>query len=119
VELESSAAKIDNQPSQILHGSSSASGTVGALVENSVVAMTGASVADGNQKTVTAKICRRCGVKGHLMSECTMTVFCEICKGNDHALSRCPIPKQPKPVAQLIGQAADALVGFHIPHAPI
>jgi hypothetical protein len=117
--LESSAAKIDKQPSQILHGSSSAAGTVGALVENSVIALTGAGVANGNQKIVTAKICRRCGVKSHFMSECTTTVFCEICKSTDHALSRCPIPKLPKPVAQLIGQASDALAGFHIPHAPI
>ena len=30
-----------------------------------------------------------------------------------------PILKQSKPVGQLVGQAADALAGFHIPHAPI
>jgi len=60
-----------------------------------------------------------CGVKGHLMFECTATVFCEICKSSDHAMSRCPILKQPKPVAQLVGQAADALAGFLIPHARI
>jgi hypothetical protein len=34
-------------------------------------------------------------------------------------MSRCPILKQPKPVAQLVGQAADALAGYHILHAPI
>ena len=34
-------------------------------------------------------------------------------------MSRCPVLKQLKPVAQLVGQAADALAGYHIPHAPI
>ena len=58
-------------------------------------------------------------MKGHLMFECTMTCFCEICMSTDYAMSRCPIVKQPKPVAQLVGQAANALAGFHIPHAPI
>jgi hypothetical protein len=115
--LEPSVAKVDKQPN--LHGSSSAAGTVGASVDNSIITVTGAGVADVNQKVVTAKICRRCGVKGHLMSECTAIVFCEICKSTDHALSRCLIPKQPKPIAQLIGQAADALAGVYIPHAPI
>ena len=53
------------------------------------------------------------------MFERTVTCFCEMCKSTDHAMSRCPIVKQPKPVAQLVGQAANALAGFHIPHAPI
>ena len=53
------------------------------------------------------------------MFECTIIVFCEICKSTDHAMCRCPILKQPKPIAQLVGQAVDALVGFHIPHGPI
>jgi hypothetical protein len=34
-------------------------------------------------------------------------------------MSRCSILKQPKPVAHLVGQAADALASFYIPHAPI
>ena len=116
---ELGAAKVDKQPSQILQGSSSAADAGGVQVENSVIAMTGAGAADGIQKTVTAKMCRRCGVKGHLMFECTVTCFCEICMSTDYAMSRCPIVKQPKPVAQLVGQAANALAGFHIPHAPI
>ena len=53
------------------------------------------------------------------MFECTAVVFCEICKSTDHAMSRCPILKQPKPVVQLIGQAADPLASFYIPHAHI
>jgi hypothetical protein len=32
---------------------------------------------------------------------------------------RCPIPKQPKAIVQLVGQADDALIGYYIPHAPI
>ena len=51
--------------------------------------------------------------------ECTVIVFCEICKSTDHAMCRCPILKQLKPMAQLVGQAVDALAGFHIPHPPI
>ena len=100
---ELGAAKVDKQPSQILQGSSSVAGTVGAQVENSVIAMTEAGAADGIQKTVTAKMCRRCGVKGHLMFECTVTCFCEICMSTDYAMSRCPVVKQPKLVAQLVG----------------
>ena len=53
------------------------------------------------------------------MFDCTASVFCDICRSTEHAMSRCPILKQPKPVAQLVGQAADALAGFHIPHPPI
>ena len=52
------------------------------------------------------------------MFECTAVVFCEICKNTDHAMSRCPVLKQPKPLAQLVGQAGDALASFYIPHAP-
>ena len=116
---ELGVAKVDKQPSQILQGSSSAADAGGVQVENSVIAMIGAGATDGIHKTVTAKMCRWCGVKGHLMFECTMTCFCEICMSTDYAMSRCPIVKQPKPVAQLVGQAANALAGFHIPHAPI
>jgi hypothetical protein len=104
---------------QILQGSS-AGGSTDVRVENAVVQT--ASVWGGvgaSHKSVTTKVCRRCGVKGHLMCECTATVYCEICKSSDHAMSQCPILKQLKPVAHLVGQAADTLAGFHIPHAPI
>jgi len=84
---EPSAAKGDKQTSQILQGSSSVAGAGGVQAENSVIAMTGPGTTDSFQRTVTAKICRRCGVKGHLMSECTVTVFCEICKSTDHTSS--------------------------------
>ena len=71
------------------------------------------------QRAATSKMYRWCGVKGHLMFECTAIVFYEICKSTNHAMIRYPILKQPKPVAQLVGQAADELAGYHIPHAPI
>jgi len=71
------------------------------------------------QRTANTKMCRRCGIKGHLMFECTVVVFCEICKSTDHAMIRCPILKQPKPVVQLVGQAADPLASFYISHTPI
>ena len=107
------------QGSQILQGSSSAAGPGEVQIENSVVDAANVGSAGVTQKTATTKICRRCGVKGHLLFECTAIVFCDICRSSDHAMSRCPVLKQPKPVAQLVGQAADALAGFHIPHAPI
>jgi hypothetical protein len=78
----------------------------------------GVGASEVSQKTSTTKICRRCG-EGHLMYECTATVFCEICRSTDHAMVRCPVLKQPKPVVQLVGQADDVLAGYHIPHAPI
>jgi hypothetical protein len=105
--------------SQIVQGSSSAGGPTDVRVENVVVETSNLGAAGASQKSVTTKVCRRCGVKGHLMYECTVMVFCEICKSSDHAMSRCPILKQPKPVALMVGQAADALAGYHIPHAPI
>ena len=107
------------QESQILQGSSSAAGTGEVHVENSVIGTTTAGAAGVIQRTATTKMCRRCGVKGHLMFDCTASVFCDICRSTEHAMSRCPILKQPKPVAQLVGQAADALASFHIPHPPI
>ena len=108
-----------NTGSQILKGSSSAGGPNDVQVETSVVQTSSVGAVGASQKTGTTKVCRRCGVKGHLMFECTTMVFCEICRSSDHAMSRCPILKQPKPVAQLVGQAADALASFLIPHAPI
>ena len=53
------------------------------------------------------------------MFECTVVVFYEICKSTNHAMSQCSVLKQPKPVAQLVGHATNALASFHIPHAPI
>jgi hypothetical protein len=112
--------KTDKQPaSQILQGSSSTAGADDLQMENSEIGLSGAGAMVVTHKESTTKICRRCGVKGHLMFECTVTVFCEICRSNDHAICRCPVLKQLKPVVQLVGQAADALAGFHIPHAPI
>jgi ribosomal protein L37E len=71
-------------------------------VEDSVIGTTSASAAGVIQKAITTKMCRRCGVKAHLMYECTVTVFCEICRSTDHAMSRCPILKQPKPIASWV-----------------
>jgi uncharacterized protein with beta-barrel porin domain len=88
-----------NAGSQILKGSSSAGGPTDVRIENAVVQTSNVGAVGASQKTATTKVCRRCGVKGHLMSECTATVFCEICRSSDHAMSRCPILMQPKPVA--------------------
>jgi len=103
--------------SHVLQGSSSASGATVVQAENSEIAK--ANVDMDVQWTTTTKMCKRCGIKGHLMFDYTVVVFCEICKSTDHAMSQCSVLKQPKPVAQLVGQAADALASFYIPHAPI
>jgi len=76
-----------NTGSQILKGSSSASGPTDVQVENSVVQTSSVEVVGASQKTGTTNVCRRCGVKGHLMFECTATVFCEICRSSDHAMT--------------------------------
>jgi hypothetical protein len=86
--------------------------------ENLEIMKASTSVVDV-QRTTTTKMCRRCGIKGHLMFKCTAVVFCEICKSTYHAMIVCPILKQPKPVVQLVDQAADPLASFYIPHTPI
>jgi len=110
---------MGQQPtSQVLQGSSSAAGTSEVRAENLEIVKASTGAVDV-QRTATTKMCRGCGVKGHLMFECTTVVYCENCKSTDHAMIRCPILKQPKPVVQLVGQAADPLASFYIPHAPI
>jgi len=65
---EHSVVRTENiQESQILQGSSSAAGTGEVHVENSVIGTTTAGAAGVIQRTATAKMCRRCGVKGHLI----------------------------------------------------
>jgi hypothetical protein len=97
---EHGVVKADKtQESQILQGSSSAARVGDVRVEDSVIGTTSAGAAGVIHKAVTTKMCWRCGVKAHLMYECTVTVFCEICRSTDHAMSRCPILKQPKPIA--------------------
>ncbi|CAN6324132.1 unnamed protein product [Urochloa humidicola] len=103
----------------VLHGSSSKASENDKHIENSMVGMTKTANSGAGQALPTTKTCRRCGLKGHLLFECTTEVYCDICRNNEHALCRCPVTRQPKPVVQLIGQAVDALAAFHIPHAPI
>ncbi|CAO2039036.1 unnamed protein product [Urochloa humidicola] len=103
----------------VLHGSSSSAGKKDKQMEDNVVVGTHNANIGAGQGLPTAKTCRRCGLKGHILFDCTTEVYCDICRNNEHALSRCPITRQPKPVVQLVGQAVDALAAFHIPHAPI
>jgi hypothetical protein len=78
-------------------------------IENAEIGTTNVGAVEVIQRAATTKMCRQCGVKGHLMFECTATIFYEICKSIDHAMSRCLVLKQSKLVAQLVGQATDAL----------
>ncbi|CAN6321370.1 unnamed protein product [Urochloa humidicola] len=103
----------------VLHGSSSTTGGKDNELENRVVGATNVANNGSGQTLQTTKTCRRCGLKGHLLFDCTTEVYCDICRNSEHALCRCPVARQPKPVVQLVGQAVDALAAFHIPHAPI
>ncbi|CAN6182021.1 unnamed protein product [Urochloa humidicola] len=100
----------------VLHGSSSTDGGKNIQIESREI---GGTTTGPAQAVQTAKTCRRCGLKGHLLFECSTEVYCDICRNGEHALSRCPVTRQPKPVVQLVGHAVDALAAFHIPHAPI
>lgn len=114
---ENKGKMAENQ--SVLHGSSSKAGENEKQMENNMVGVTKSANSGADQVLPTAKTCRRCGLKGHLLYECTTEVYCDICRNNEHALCRCPVTIQPKPVVQLVGQAVDALAAFHILHAPI
>jgi hypothetical protein len=53
----------------VLQGSSSASGATVVQAENAKIAKVNVDTLD-MQRTTTTKICRRCGIKGHLLFEC-------------------------------------------------
>lgn len=81
-----------NADSHVLKGSSSAGGPNEVQVEIAMVQTLNLGAGGASQKIDTTKMCRRCGVKGHLMSDCTAMVFCDICKSPERAMSQCPMP---------------------------
>jgi len=86
---EQSMGKTDKerQPApHMLHGSSSVAGASAMQIENLEIGATNDGAVEVFQRAATSKMCRRRGVKGHLMFECTATIFCEICKSADHAM---------------------------------
>lgn len=63
--------------------------------------------------------CSRCTRKGHIAAKCTTEVYCVICDGHDHVNYRCPMLKQPRPVAHAVGYAVHELGFYHIPRPPL
>jgi hypothetical protein len=51
--------------------------------------------------------------KGHLIDHCEADVLCD---STDHNAFRCPVHDEPKPVAQSVGYAVDALGAYYIEH---
>ncbi|KAJ1256953.1 hypothetical protein BS78_K261200 [Paspalum vaginatum] len=63
--------------------------------------------------------CSRCTKKGHVAARCTNQIYCVICDSKDHVNHRCPVLKQPRPVAHAVGYAVHGLGFYHIPHPPL
>lgn len=59
--------------------------------------------------------CHRCYGKGHVMSECTAELFCEVCGTDTHIKLKCPVFNAPKVHAIPAGFAIKNGGFFHIP----
>jgi hypothetical protein len=59
----------------------------------------------------------RCYTKGHVVTECIMTMYYPICDCNDHAKERCPKWRSEKPIVATCSYAVEGLGLFQIPHA--
>lgn len=64
-------------------------------------------------------VCGWCSQKGHMVGDCTTVIYCVICDSHDHVNHRCPLLKQPRPVAHAVGYAVEGLGFYHIPHPPL
>lgn len=78
----------------------------------------GDDAGDGADQALGIK-CSRCSKRGHTSAGCTTELYCVICDGRDHVNHRCPVLKQPKPVAHAVGYAVHGLGFYHIPHPPL
>ncbi|KAL6639091.1 hypothetical protein ACP70R_022821 [Stipagrostis hirtigluma subsp. patula] len=63
--------------------------------------------------------CYRCGTRGHATAQCTVELLCELCDSTEHGTLRCPLQREPKPVAQSVGFCLDALGAYYIEHPHI
>lgn len=59
--------------------------------------------------------CHRCYGKGHVMSECTAELFCEVCGTDTHIKLKCPVFNAPKVHAIPAGFAIKMAVSFTSP----
>lgn len=59
--------------------------------------------------------CHRCYGKGHVMSECSAALFCEVCGTDTHIKHKCPVFNAPKVYAVPAGFGINKGGFFHIP----
>lgn len=64
------------------------------------------------QIDVVVKLCYKCDQVGHVIKDCKILLFCDVCGKDSHLTSKCVLPMQPKATAQLVGSAADGLQMF-------
>ncbi|XP_048546262.1 interleukin enhancer-binding factor 3-B-like [Triticum urartu] len=73
----------------------------------------GASDAAAATEQKAQMVCYRCEIAGHAVKGCTTSLWCVNCAKKDaHLSKKCALLYQPKPVASLIGSAADGLQMF-------
>lgn len=65
------------------------------------------------------KVCSRCTQKGHVAADCSSELYCDICDSVEHVNHRCPVLKQSRPTAHVMGYSVDGLGFYHIPHPPL
>nr|TKW36457.1 hypothetical protein SEVIR_2G441200v2 [Setaria viridis] len=63
--------------------------------------------------------CLKCTKKGHLAAKCSVELYYVICNSTKHVNHRCPVLKQPRPIAHVVGYAVHGLGLYHIPHPPL
>jgi len=61
-------------------------------------------------------LCFRCLTKGHVLTECTAIISCDVCDSDNHVTKACPMVKGAKPTAILCGYAVDGLGFYYIPY---
>jgi hypothetical protein len=96
------------------------SGTgVGAMQESDKMHIDGEIVTQGAIKGSGKNkppYCFRCLTKGHVMTECTTTLCCVVCDGDDHVTKACPLLKGVKPTAIPCGFVVEGLGFYYIPY---
>ena len=88
------------------------------VVDTEMIEADGKGAGDKADSALGLK-CSRCFKRGHLASKCEAELYCVICDGHDHVNHKCPILKQSRPVAHVVGYAVHGLGFYHIPHPPL
>jgi hypothetical protein len=118
--VETCIVKLDEKASSTPAGKVSVSESkVPAVEDSKIVSYNQGSGSVPMDVKMSKKNCYRCSEKGHLIDHCEADVLCDICDSTDHNAFRCPVHDEPKPVAQSVGYAVDALGAYYIEHPPI